>query len=202
MNPEDFAQYDALIFDMDGTLIDSGQLHEVAWAKTLSAFDIPMDRKYMRSLAGVPTFETVALLIKKFDAAVSASVHAISEYKSQAIQDLMFDYVKPTTLAALVHHYHGRKPMAVGTGAQTSEAHDILSHCKLRTQMAAIVGADQAAKSKPAPDTFLLCAELLGVAPNRCVVFEDSPLGLQAATDAGMTAIDVADLNIYNDYFL
>ena len=63
-------------------------------------------------------------------------------------------------------------------------------------------GADQVKNPKPAPDTFLLCAELLGVDARQCVVFEDSKLGLQAAARAGMAGIDVLLMhNIHNDYF-
>jgi HAD superfamily hydrolase (TIGR01509 family) len=66
-----------------------------------------------------------------------------------------------------------------------------------------VVGADQVANPKPAPDTFLRCAELLGVEPARCVVFEDARLGMEAATRAGMAVVDVqTDLKILNDYFL
>ena len=60
-----YDHFDALIFDMDGTLVDSGQLHEVAWTETLTRFAIPIDRPYMRSLAGVPTKGTLELLIEK-----------------------------------------------------------------------------------------------------------------------------------------
>lgn len=69
--------------------------------------------------------------------------------------------------------------------------------------MGAVVGADQVAAPKPAPDTFLHCAELMQVAPERCVVFEDSVLGLEAAERAGMIGIDVLQAyGIQNDYFL
>lgn len=93
--------------------------------------------------------------------------------------------------------------MAVGTGARTAEAQHILEICGLGKYITAVVGADRVARPKPAPDTFLRCAELLGVAPQECVVFEDAKLGIEAAESAGMTVVDVyAELNIHNDYFL
>ena len=65
------------------------------------------------------------------------------------------------------------------------------------------MGADQVANPKPAPDTFLRCAELLGVDARQCVVFEDSQLGLEAAARAGMVGIDVLLIHqISNDYYL
>ena len=93
--------------------------------------------------------------------------------------------------------------MAVGTGAYTEEANTILKLCGLDQYVSAVVGADQVINPKPAPDTFLRCAELLGVTPEHCVVFEDSKLGLQAAASAGMVGIDVLLVHdIANDYFL
>ncbi len=199
----DYGHFDALIFDMDGTLVDSGQLHEVAWTKALTQYGIPVERDYMRSLAGVPTLETVIAVLEKFDIDFDATPNDVSDLKVQTVKELMFDYVKPTALAELVRYYRGKKPMAVGTGAQTQEAHAVLNECALLDAFGAVVGADQVADPKPSPDTFLRCAKLLGVDPARCVVFEDSPLGLSAAQNAGMAAVDVAvELNIHNDYFL
>ena len=83
------------------------------------------------------------------------------------------------------------------------EALHILELCGLDGYLQAVVGADQVANPKPAPDTFLRCAELLGVPPQDCVVFEDAKLGMEAAMRAGMTVVDVqAELQIHNDYFL
>ena len=102
----------------------------------------------------------------------------------------------------MVKKYHGEKPMAIGTGANTAEARLVLKQCGLDHFIDVVVGADQVQNAKPAPDTFLRCAELLGVDAARCVVFEDSRLGLQAAARAGMAGIDVLLIhNIHNDYF-
>jgi beta-phosphoglucomutase-like phosphatase (HAD superfamily) len=115
----------------------------------------------------------------------------------------MHKYVKPTALIEIAKKYHGIKPMAIGTGAYTQEAKTILKLCGLDMYVSVVVGADQVKKPKPAPDTFLLCAELLGIPAEKCVVFEDSKLGLQAAALAGMAGIDVLLVHaIENDYFL
>lgn len=198
-----FDQYQGLIFDMDGTLVDSGQLHEKAWAYTLETFGLPLDRPYMRSLAGVPTKKTVELIIEKFALVTTFDLDVINDAKETWVRQNLRDYVKPTSLIEVVKQYHGTRPMAVGTGAYTDEAREILEHCGLLQYMDAVVGADQVATPKPAPDTFLRCAALIGVTPSHCVVFEDAPLGLEAATRAGMVGVDVLTiLNIENDYFL
>jgi beta-phosphoglucomutase family hydrolase len=197
-----YDDYAALIFDMDGTLVDSGQLHEFSWTTTLNKYGIPIDGPFMRSLAGVPTRETLDILIKKFACPVSVSTEEMNAFKEQCVRDNLHRFVRPTALLDVVKKYHGKKPMAIGTGANTPEAQMVLKQCGLDAYIDVVVGADQVKNPKPAPDTFLRCAELLGVSASQCVVFEDSKLGLQAAAQAGMAGIDVLLMHgIQNDYF-
>jgi beta-phosphoglucomutase family hydrolase len=203
VDTDGYHHFDALIFDMDGTLVDSGQLHEHAWTTMLQRYGIPVDRKLMRSLAGVPTIATIEILLKNFSLVAPSSLDEMNKHKESIVREHMHRFVKPTTLLELVKKYHGIKPMAVGTGASSEEAHTILRLCKLDAYMDAIVAADQVANPKPAPDIFLRCAELLRVNASNCVVFEDSKLGLQAANNSGMKGIDVLEVHeIVNDYFL
>jgi HAD superfamily hydrolase (TIGR01509 family) len=81
--------------------------------------------------------------------------------------------------------------MAVGTGSEQSMADALLTQLGVRELFSAVVGADDVQRHKPEPDTFLRCAELMGVAPERCVVFEDADFGVQAAKAAGMDVVDV-----------
>jgi hypothetical protein len=115
----------------------------------------------------------------------------MNAFKEQCVRDSLHRFVQPTALIDVVQKYHRRKPMAIGTGANTAEAWLVLKQCGLDRYMDVVVGADQVQNPKPAPDTFLRCAELLGVDATHCVVFEDSRLGLQAAASAGMAGIDV-----------
>lgn len=198
-----YQNYAAFIFDMDGTLVDSGQLHENAWIETLTQYQIPLEAKLMRSLAGVPTKQTIEILIKHFSVKVSASLDEINNYKEQIVRSTIVDYVKPSPLAELVYQYQGQKPMAVGTGAYTEEASLILKSCQLFELIDYVVGADQVKNPKPAGDTFLRCADLMSMNAAQCLVFEDAPAGLEAAKNAGMDVVDVVkSLNIHNDYFL
>lgn len=193
----------AIIFDMDGTLIDSGKLHEIAWIKTLEEFGIPIDRPLMRSLAGMSTQETLIKLITNFGHASDVPPETMGAFKEAAVRDNMASHVKPTALKGLVDRYFGEKPMSVGTGANTTEARAILDLCGLSDRLSIVVGADQVLHPKPAPDTFLCCAQQMGADAAGCLVLEDSALGLEAARNAGMTGIDVLQVfGVHNDYFL
>lgn len=194
--------YEALIFDMDGTLVDSGKVHELAWAATLDKYQIPIDRRLMRSLSGMTTHCTLQKLTEHFEVIVSASIEEMSSHKQSLVKANIAQHVKPTRLKALAEKYYGKLPMSVGTGATAAEADAMLRHCGLRHLFAHVVGAESVSHPKPSPETFLKCAELMGVKPSACIVFEDAEFGLQAAKAARMRAIDVhAAYGIENDYF-
>jgi beta-phosphoglucomutase-like phosphatase (HAD superfamily) len=107
---------------------------------------------------------------------------------------MLLDTVQPLPLIEVVKAFHGRRPMAVGTGSEYWMADALLRHLGLRECFDAVVGANDVENHKPAPDTFLRCAELIGVPPEKCVVFEDADFGIEAAKRANMAYVDVRTL--------
>lgn len=199
----DVTPFCGLVFDMDGTLVESGSLHEIAWRETLTNFNLPIDAPLMNSLAGVPTRETLLRVSAHTRHPLIAPLEEINAFKEALVAKLAPHYVKATALADLARQHHGHLPMAVGTGADTAEARRILEHCGILPLFDIVIGSDQVANPKPAPDTFLACATHMRCEPGECVVFEDADLGLEAARAAGMTAIDVrTEFKFINDYFL
>ena len=157
----------------------------------------------MRSLAGVPTIDTVEYLIEHFSLDIQLDMKQVNEFKEAIVRKTMKQYVKPTRLAQFAEENKCIRPMSVGTGAYTDEAIILLKTCGLLNLIDYVVGADQVKKPKPSPETFLRCAELMQVKPERCIVFEDAQTGIQAAKSAGMFVVDVLDkFQIKNDYFL
>lgn len=198
----DLTGYDGIIFDMDGTLVDSGTLHEEVWRTLLTMQNIPLDRALMRSLAGYSFVETVQHLLTHFKLSRQIDFDSYEQVKTRLLSELYQRHVKPTPLFAMIEAQLNGRPTAVGTGSSSEEADWFLTACQLRSHIHHIVGCDKVKYAKPAPDTFLACAQLMGVKPERCLVFEDAPAGFAAAKSAGMDVIDVAEFGIHNEYFL
>jgi HAD superfamily hydrolase (TIGR01509 family) len=94
-------------------------------------------------------------------------------------------------IAEIVRTHYGKVPMAVASGGERSVLEATLDSIKLRNFFGTIVSIDDVERGKPEPDIFLLASQRLGVAPEDCIVYEDSDGGLEAARRAGMRSIDV-----------
>lgn len=97
---------------------------------------------------------------------------------------MLLDSVRPLPLIDVVKAYYDHRTMAVGTGSAHRMAEIPPRHMGLFSYFDAIVGADDVQRHKLEPDTFLSCAELIGIPPEKCVVFEDADFGIQAAKSA------------------
>ena len=184
-----YERYEGLIFDMDGTILDTEPTHRKAWNEVLGGYGLSFDMAAMVSLNGSPTWRIAQAIIELNQADLDP--HQLAREKTDAVKAMLLDTVQPLPLIEVVKSWHGRRPMAVGTGSERAIAEALLAHLDLRRYFSAVIAADDVKNHKPAPDTFLLCAERMGVAPEKCVVFEDADFGLQAARLAGMDAVDV-----------
>jgi beta-phosphoglucomutase family hydrolase len=181
----------AIIFDLDGTLADSIPLHIEAWHAACSTFNYKFDERVLYELTGMPT-RVFAEYIKK-DSGCNLSVDEIMRLKQQHFYKFV-DTVKPhKKVADFAKKYYGKLPMSVGTGGGKKSSKLILDAIGMSSMFDIVVTAEDVTRHKPEPETFLKCAELMGVEPRYCQVFEDGEKGMEAARKAGMTVVDVRE---------
>lgn len=178
-----FAGY---IFDCDGTLADSMPPHFMAWRKAFEEHDANFDFTWelFYTLAGTGLHESVRLLNRRFRDTLDpdAVVRTQSRYLDET-----FQYMRPIEpVVQLARELAQKHPVAVASGGGREHVMATLKAIGLEHFFRVIVTQEDVARSKPAPDAFLKAAELMGVPPEQCLVFEDSKLGLQAAETAGM----------------
>ena len=178
-----------LIFDVDGTLADTMPMHYEAWKDVIHRIGHEYPEETFYEFAGVPTKQIVPLINERFG--LELDLIKTVEEKEKAFLSMMH-LVRPIEpVTRIVRQYHGTLPMGLGTGGRRQIAQLTLETIGLWDYFDVLVGAEDVQNHKPAPDTFLKCAELLRVAPQYCQVFEDGDKGLEAARRAGMMATDV-----------
>lgn len=186
-------KYDGIIFDMDGTLVDSMPAHLEAWRRTADLYQFPFDPQWQLSLGGVPTIKIAEHVNQRYGLDVDCAEMAETKRQQWALLEqppVLIEEVYQVMQACIAH-----KKLAVGTGSIRSHAEEVLRQTGVLEQLDALVTATDVMNGKPHPETFLAAAEQIGVAPERCVVFEDTDIGEQAARAAGMDCIRV-DLGI------
>lgn len=186
------SSYEGVVFDCDGTLVDSMPLHYVAWSLVLKKYGLvfPEDRFY--KMGGISTEKTAAILAA--EAGIKIDPVRVSQEKDAAFL-LHLTQIKPIQrTVAVAQKAYGVCPLAVATGATLKLAQAELLHTGLSHLFKTIVAAEDVKHHKPSPDVYLEAARRLGVDPRRCLAFEDTEIGLQAARSAGMEAIHVDDI--------
>ncbi len=181
--------YQAIIFDCDGTLTDSMPVHYVAWHRTLTRYGLafPEDRFY--SLGGMPTDKIIRLLSVEQNIPVDPTT--VSVEKEEAFVELI-GLLKPIEpVVEVAQYYRGTLPMAVASGGFREIILQQLRQIQCDDWFDTIVTAEDTQRHKPFPDVFLKAAEQLRVPPEKCLVYEDSDLGIEAAKAAKMDFIDV-----------
>ena len=180
-----------LIFDCDGTLADTMPIHYRAWMAMLSRHGIPFDEPTFYSLGGMPTAQIIRLLSGETGVPVADVEAMVAEKESAFLLHLEAVQAIPPVLQ-IAERYRGELPMAVASGGYRAVVMQTLERIGVVSWFSAVVCAEDTPRHKPEPDVFLEAARRLGVSePERCVVFEDTDIGLEAARRAGMQGVDV-----------
>jgi beta-phosphoglucomutase-like phosphatase (HAD superfamily) len=172
-------KFQAYLFDCDGTIVNSMPLHYIAWKTALAEWNCSFDEALFYAWGGKPVSEIISTLNTMQGLAMP--VEAVGVRKEGLYYDLLPQLKAIPEVLEHIDAQYGVIPFAVVS----------LTTVNLLDRFETIVGAEDYVNSKPAPDAFLLAAQRLGVAPEHCLVFEDTDLGIQAATAAGMASVRV-----------
>jgi HAD superfamily hydrolase (TIGR01509 family) len=182
-------EFRAYLFDCDGTVVDSMPLHYLAWKQALGEWNCDFSEDTFYAWGGLPVAEVISRLNAQHG--LQMPVAAVETRK----ENLYYDHISrlqavPEVLEHIGARY-GKIPFAVVSGSTRESVVKSLEAVKLLDKFDTLVCAGDYAKSKPDPEPFLLAASRLGVAPEACLVFEDTDMGIQAATAAGMASVKV-----------
>jgi beta-phosphoglucomutase len=181
----------SLIFDMDGVLVHSMPLHTLAWERYLANLGITIDNLEQR-MHGKRNSELVRDLIDPNlpeDVIFHHGAEKERLFRELMIADGLSRYAIPGVHEFLARH--AAIPKAVASNAELQNIDFVLDRFNLRPFFPITVNGMQVARPKPFPDVFLEAARQLNTPPSRCIVFEDSPTGVQAARAAGMRVVGV-----------
>ncbi len=181
--------FSAYIFDMDGTLVDNMPFHTRAWVKLLAGYGLEISPdEFMRDTSGKINGEILRQYVHPQMS--DAEILEAGERKEDHYRELYAPHLAPVAgLKEFLEKAKAEgKKLALGTAANEKNIEFILGRLGLETVFDAVVGNHLVPVGKPFPDIFLKCAELLGVPPQSCLVFEDAPAGIEAARRAGMKA--------------
>ena len=180
-----------IVFDMDGLLVDSEPLARRSWQQVLQPYGLVLDEETYGSMIGLRLEESSRVLQSRLG--VPAPAEELARQKEAFLAQLGTDGIPPMPgLDRLMDALRERRlPWAVATSNRRPFAMQVLRQLGLWSACQSLTTGEEVQNGKPAPDIYLLAAQRMGVAPERCLALEDSVPGAKAAKAAGMIAIAV-----------
>ncbi|MDB4834964.1 HAD-IA family hydrolase [Cyclobacteriaceae bacterium] len=178
-----------LIFDIDGTLVDTMPIHYKACRVACQkyGFDFPLD--YFLAKAGRPTLTVFEEYVQEYG--IDRDGRALGVEKELILESLIPEFKPMPVIAETAKKYFGKLKMALGTGGTDYIATKTLEAADMNKYFNILISADDVTNYKPHPETFLKAAEAMGLKPSECLVFEDAEPGIKAAIDGGFEVLDI-----------
>lgn len=179
----------ALIFDCDGTLADSEPLHSQAWQENFAEYGLECVQQFFDDHAGIPSETIVENYNRLYNHKLDPRTFA-EQVDNRAFEKLLqVEPIEP--VVRIVHQYYNRLLMAVASSGNRKNVLRTLKVLGLQEKLSIVVTVQDVERPKPWPDVYLKAAQLLGVAPRDCLVFEDADAGIKSAERAGMQVLDI-----------
>jgi HAD superfamily hydrolase (TIGR01509 family) len=181
--------FEAYLFDCDGTIADSMPLQYIAWVKALGEWGAVFPEDLFYAWGGMPAAEAIARLSRQQN--IPMPVDQVAHRKEALYYELLPQLQPVPEVLEQIELSYGRIPFAVVSGSTRESVTASLQALRLLDRFDTLVCAGDYRHSKPHPEPFLLAAQRLGVPPHACLVFEDTDMGIQSATAAGMASVKI-----------
>ena len=190
------------IFDLDGVIVDTAKYHFLAWRRLANTLDIDFTKEQNEQLKGVSRVRSLEKILAWGNTSVSESkftelmAKKNEEYLAY-IDKMDVGEILPDVPRILDYIKEENQPVSLGSASKNARI--ILKKVDLFQSFDAIVDGTDVSKAKPDPEVFLIAAKLLEVAPENCIVFEDSVAGVQAANAANMISIGIGENEVLHE---
>ncbi len=190
------------IFDLDGVIVDTAKYHYLAWKKLADELGIEFTKEDNEQFKGVSRKRCLEILLEMGGRSVSQEqfdawmVEKNEDYLAH-IEKMDASEILPDVAKVLEHLKSNKTRIALGSASKN--ARPILEKVKLLSYFDTIVDGNSVSKAKPDPEVFLIAAQQLNVAPDRCVVFEDAVAGIAAANAAEMVSIGIGESDVLHE---
>ena len=181
--------FKAYLFDCDGTIADSMPIHFVAWTTVLAEYGCRVDEETFYAWGGMPIREIIRTLNERYG--LSMPVAEVARRKEELYLRALAKLKAVPEVLEHIERSFGRIPFAVVSGSTRDSVMASLTQLGLLDRFDTLVCAGDYTRGKPDPEPFLIAAERLKVSPKDCLVFEDTDIGIESATRAGMASVKV-----------
>jgi HAD superfamily hydrolase (TIGR01509 family) len=183
--------FDAVIFDCDGTLVDSMPAHFEAWRHALALHGAGgvFSEDVFYAMGGRPSCDIVGEINSEYD--LHLDPESVASAKRREFLKRLDTVTLIDEVADFARSQRGRVPLVIATGSNRMTVEKTLQAVGVSDWFDEVVTSDDIPEGKPAPDVFLEAARLLGVRPSKCLVLEDAPAGILGAQRAGMQVVAV-----------
>ncbi len=194
---------DAIIFDLDGVLVNTAVFHFAAWQRLAETFGFEFSESDNEHLKGISRMDSLDIILTWANVQATPKERlAFAEQKNiwylEFIEKMTEDQLLPGSIELLNYLRQSGKKIALGSASKNAKM--ILNKTGINEYFDAIIDGNSVTNSKPDPEVFLLGARQLNILPNKCLVFEDAQAGIQAAINAGMKVIAVDRAQLLTSY--
>jgi beta-phosphoglucomutase len=189
-------KHQCVLFDLDGVIVDTAKYHYQSWKKIANTFDYNLTHKDNEQLKGVSRTDSLKAILKMANInEESIDFEFLLIEKNQSYLTLVQSVTPLDVLPGIMTglDFFKEKEVKIGLGSASKNAQIILEKLKITSYFEVVIDGNQVLKGKPDPEVFLKGSFALNIAPEYCLVFEDSAVGIKAAKAASMTAVALGE---------